>query len=48
MAPESSTLRLGDRAPGFALAAANVAEKVSLSDLLGRGPVIVEFLRGTW
>ncbi len=48
MARESSTLRLGDRAPDFTLVAANRPGTVSLSELLARGPVIVEFLRGTW
>jgi peroxiredoxin len=44
----SSTLRLGDRAPDFTLPAANRPGNISLGDLLGAGPVIVEFLRGTW
>ncbi len=48
MARESSTLRVGDRAPDFTLAAANQGRTVSLRKLLARGPVIVEFLRGTW
>ncbi len=48
MARESSTLRLGDRAPDFTLAAANRPGTVSLAERLARGPVIVEFLRGTW
>lgn len=51
---ESTTLRVGDAAPDFALRAANVFGKTgkpgtfSLRELLARGPVIVEFLRGTW
>ena len=44
----SDTLRVGDRAPQFALSAANLAGTYSLSSVLGRGPAIVEFLRGTW
>ncbi len=44
----SSTLRLGDHAPDFTLSAANRPGNVSLGDLLRAGPVIVEFLRGTW
>ena len=45
---ESSTLRVGDKAPAFQLAAANQAERVALKALLKSGPLIVEFLRGTW
>jgi peroxiredoxin len=44
----SQTLHIGDRAPDFALAAANRAETYSLPQVLKRGPVILEFLRGTW
>ncbi len=39
---------VGVRAPGFELAAANREGKFKLSELLRHGPVIVEFLRGTW
>ncbi len=48
MAAESATLKVGDRAPEFSLTAANRAETITLSGLLARGPVILEFLRGTW
>ena len=49
MVPGSSqTLRIGDRAPEFTLAAANRSEVYSLPQVLLRGPVILEFLRGTW
>ena len=54
----TETLRPGDRAPEFRLATANQAvgptgelktgDEVSLSQFIARGPVIVEFLRGTW
>ena len=44
----SQTLRIGDRAPEFTLAAANRSEVYSLPQVLVRGPVILEFLRGTW
>jgi len=44
----SQTLRIGDRAPEFTLAAANRSEAYSLPQVLARGPVILEFLRGTW
>jgi len=48
MASGSTTLQVGDRAPDFTLPAANQPGTVSLAGLLSRGPVIVEFLRGTW
>jgi hypothetical protein len=50
----SEAIRAGERAPEFALQTANVAagrnvgDAVSLKELIARGPVIVEFLRGTW
>jgi len=44
----SATLKVGDLAPDFSLAAANSADVVSLNDTLRKGPAIVEFLRGTW
>jgi hypothetical protein len=44
----TDTLKVGDRAPDFTLSAANSTESTSLQSLLPRGPVIVEFLRGTW
>lgn len=48
-----SSIGIGDRAPDFTLAAANrftgeEPEKFHLGDLLRLGPVVVEFLRGTW
>jgi len=48
MVSATDTLKIGDKAPDFALSAANGKEKYSLSDLRKHGPVIVEFLRGTW
>jgi len=50
----SSTLRLGDLAPEFRLLAANRLDaerrpqQFSLGRLLAQGPVLLEFLRGTW
>ena len=44
----TETLNLGDLAPPFRLGAANRQESVELKALLADGPVIVEFLRGTW
>jgi hypothetical protein len=43
-----STLKVGDTAPEFSLAAANGDQVVSLNAVLRSGPAIVEFLRGTW
>ncbi len=39
--------KIGDRAPDFTLPDAT-GELVRLADLLGRGPVVVTFFRGTW
>jgi len=41
-------VRVAARVPDFTLAAANRPETFSLSEMLKHGPVIVEFLRGTW
>jgi peroxiredoxin len=46
MVDASATLKVGDQAPGFSLAAANRSESFTLAQ--ARAPVIVEFLRGTW
>ena len=43
-----SPLAIGSRAPDFTLPAANQPGMVSLFDRIARGPVVVEFLRGTW
>jgi peroxiredoxin len=48
MANRTETLEVGSRAPDFSLIAANREGSCSLASMLGRGPVIVEFLRGTW
>jgi hypothetical protein len=48
MPEQTATLKLRDRAPGFELGAANRAERFTLESALQRGPVILEFLRGTW
>ena len=45
---QTETLKVGDRAPDFALSAANRESRVSLNQLLERRAVILEFLRGTW
>jgi peroxiredoxin len=47
-------LTVGERAPQFTLKTANAAagrsvgQSFTLADLIARGPVVVEFLRGTW
>lgn len=48
MPEQTATLKVGDRAPGFELAAANRGERFTLQGALQRGPVVLEFLRGTW
>jgi len=44
----TDTLEVGSQAPEFSLSAANREGSVTLAGLRERGPVIVEFLRGTW
>ncbi len=41
------SLRVGDEAPDFALPNAN-GQTVRFSDLLGKGPVVISFYRGSW
>jgi peroxiredoxin len=48
MQNRTDTLQAGSRAPDFSLSAANRDGSFSLASLLTHGPVIVEFLRGTW
>ncbi|MGH9509501.1 MAG: hypothetical protein ACRD2Q_09365 [Terriglobales bacterium] len=48
MSISSETLRVGDRAPDFWLAAANRPGRFHLAKLLADGTVVLEFLRGTW
>jgi peroxiredoxin len=48
MQNQTETLGLGSRAPDFSLSAANREGSFSLSGFLARGPLILEFLRGTW
>jgi peroxiredoxin len=48
MKDRTDTLEVGSRAPQFSLAAANREGSFSLSGLLARGKIILEFLRGTW
>jgi peroxiredoxin len=48
MSISSETLKVGDRAPEFSLAAVNLPERFRLAEHLARGTVVLEFLRGTW
>jgi peroxiredoxin len=49
MQDRTETLKVGSRAPEFVLPSANWESSIfTLSTMLERGPVIVEFLRGTW
>jgi peroxiredoxin len=48
MRDTTDTLAVGDRAPEFQLTAANREGVFSLRELLTGGPLILEFLRGTW
>lgn len=43
----SSTLKLGDKAPDFSLPNGD-GKIVSLSEYLGRGPLVLVFYRGFW
>ena len=48
MKDRTETLEIGSKAPDFSLSAANREGVFSLGDLLAKGPLILEFLRGTW
>jgi peroxiredoxin len=48
MQERTETLEIGSRAPEFLLPAANRDGILSLSSFLSRGPLVLEFLRGTW
>lgn len=48
MRGKTETLEIGSRAPAFSIEAANREGKFLLEDLVARGPLILEFLRGTW
>lgn len=48
MTKHSSTLQVGDTAPDFTLPSANGNDDLALSQLVQRGPMVIEFLRGTW
>jgi peroxiredoxin len=44
----TDTLEIGSHAPDFSLSAANREGMFSLGSFLAQGPLILEFLRGTW
>ena len=48
MLDHTETLKVGSRAPEFALEAANRDGVLTLSGFLKRGILVAEFLRGTW
>jgi hypothetical protein len=48
MKDRTDTLEIGSKAPEFSLSAANRDVTFSLGGLLAHGPLILEFLRGTW
>jgi peroxiredoxin len=48
MKNRTDTLEIGSVAPDFSLEAANRPGTFTLGTLLDHGPVILEFLRGTW
>jgi len=48
MKNQTQTLSFGSPAPEFTLWAANREGAFSLTGLIARGPLILEFLRGTW
>ena len=48
MQSRTETLAIGARAPRFSLRAANRDGDFTLKGFLESGPLILEFLRGTW
>jgi peroxiredoxin len=48
MQDHTENLQVGAIAPDFALRAANREGKFTLTGFVGAGPLILEFLRGTW
>jgi peroxiredoxin len=48
MQDHTATLQVGQPAPEFSLSAANRPGMFTLSASLAHGPLVVEFLRGTW
>ena len=48
MKDRTETLQIGSVAPDFSLSAANREGGFTLGGFLRQGPLILEFLRGTW
>jgi len=48
MQSRTDTLEIGSSAPDFSLSAANREGIFTLGGFLASGPLILEFLRGTW
>jgi len=48
MQSRTETLAIGAGAPEFSLRAANREDGFTLKGFLEHGPLILEFLRGTW
>jgi len=48
MQNRTETLEIGSLAPDFSLPAANREGMFTLGGLLEQGPLLLEFLRGTW
>jgi peroxiredoxin len=48
MQSRTETLEIGSHAPEFSLEAANREGVFTLGSFLAQGPLILEFLRGTW
>lgn len=48
MQRQTETIEVGSKAPEFHLPAVNAEGNFSLQDLIRSGPLVIEFLRGTW
>lgn len=48
MPDRTENLQVGAKAPDFTLRAANREGEFSLAGFLAQGPLVLEFLRGTW
>jgi hypothetical protein len=48
MQNRTETLEVGSKAPEFSLTAANREGSFTLLGLVVHGPLVLEFLRGTW
>jgi peroxiredoxin len=48
MKVRTETLEIESKAPDFSLSAANREGMFTLGGFLAQGPLVLEFLRGTW